>query len=58
MNKKRMMSRDKLSCEAFMVEALLNDLQDMYLDYIDDAVERSDLSDAKQVIDYIKTKGD
>ncbi len=34
----------------------LNDLHTIQLDCIDEALEKSDLSDAKAVIDYIKGK--
>jgi hypothetical protein len=36
---------------------LLNDLHSTQLDMIDEAVEKSDLRQAKEVIDYIKNKG-
>ena len=34
----------------------LSDLHQMQLDMIDEALDRSDLRDAKELIDYIKSK--
>jgi hypothetical protein len=39
-----------------VIDDLLNQLHDMQLDYIDEAVNMSDLSEAKAVIAYIKAK--
>ena len=39
-----------------VIDQLLNELHNMQLDYIDEALEKSDLSDAKTVIEYIKSK--
>lgn len=39
-----------------VIDELLNELHTMQLDFIDEALEQSDLSDAKAVIDHIKGK--
>ena len=39
-----------------VIDQLLNDLHTVQLDYIDEAVDKSDLSDAKAVIQWIKEK--
>jgi len=39
-----------------VIDQLLDDLHTIQLDYIDDAVDKSDLSDAKAVIQWIKEK--
>lgn len=39
-----------------VIDQLLDDLHTIQLDYIDEAVNKSDLSDAKAVIDWIKEK--
>jgi len=39
-----------------IIDQLLDDLHTIQLDYIDEAVEKSDLSDAKAVIQWIKEK--
>ena len=39
-----------------VIDQLLDDLHTIQLDYIDEAVDKSDLSDAKAVIDWIKGK--
>lgn len=39
-----------------IIDKLLDDLHTIQLDYIDEAVDMSDLSDAKAVIQYIKEK--
>ena len=40
-----------------IITTVLSDLHAQQLDMIDAAVEASDLSDAKTVIDYIRNKG-
>lgn len=39
-----------------VIDSLLNELHTMQLDYIDEALEKSDLKEANEVIDYIKAK--
>lgn len=39
-----------------IIDEFLNDLHSVQLDYIDEAVDKSDLSDAKAVIQWIKEK--
>lgn len=39
-----------------VIDQLLNDMHSIQLDYIDEAVDKSDLSDAKAVIQWIKEK--
>lgn len=39
-----------------IIDKLLNDLHTIQLDYIDDALENSDLKEAKEVISYLKAK--
>jgi len=39
-----------------IVEQTLNELHDTQLQMIDEAVEQSDLSQAKELIDYIRNK--
>lgn len=39
-----------------LIQATLNQLHSTQLDMIDEAVEKSDLRQAKEVIDYIKKK--
>ena len=39
-----------------IIDEFLNDLHTVQLDYIDEAVNKSDLSDAKAVIQWIKEK--
>ena len=39
-----------------VIDKLLNDLHSVQLDYIDEAVDKSDLSDARAVIEWIKEK--
>ena len=39
-----------------VIDNLLNDLHIMQLDYIDEALEKSDLSDAINVINMIRSK--
>ncbi len=39
-----------------VIDQLLDDLHTIQLDYIDEAVDKSDLSDAKAVIQWIKEK--
>lgn len=39
-----------------IIDQFLNDLHSVQLDYIDEAVDKSDLSDAKAVIQWIKEK--
>lgn len=38
------------------IDKLLNELHTTQLDMIDEALEKSDLQQAKEVIDYIKNK--
>ena len=40
-----------------IINTVLSDLHTQQLDMIDAAVDTSDLSDAKEVIDYIRNKG-
>lgn len=40
-----------------LIQQTLNTLHSYQLDMIDEAVEKSDLSQAKELIDYIKNKG-
>lgn len=39
-----------------VIDQLLDELHTMQLDFIDEALEKSDLSEAKAVIEYIKGK--
>jgi hypothetical protein len=39
-----------------IIDNFLNELHATQLDYIDEAVEKSDLRQAKELIDYIKNK--
>lgn len=39
-----------------VVDQFVNELHSMQLDMIDEAVERSDMSQAKELIDYIRNK--
>lgn len=39
-----------------IVEQTLNELHSIQLDMIDDAVEKSDMAQAKELINYIKNK--
>jgi hypothetical protein len=39
-----------------IIDAMMNDLHGQQLDFIDAAVDTSDLADAKMVIDYIMQK--
>lgn len=39
-----------------IIDQLLDDLHTIQLDFIDEAVDKSDLSDAKAVIQWIKEK--
>jgi hypothetical protein len=39
-----------------IIDSFVNDLHNQQLDYIDQAVEASDLRDAKELIDYIRSK--
>lgn len=45
-----------LSRKRQIIDATLNELHDMQLDMIDQAVELSDLAQAREVIDYIRTR--
>lgn len=46
----------KLPTQKVNLTGLLNTLHDMQLNMIDEAVEISDLRDAKELIQYIKNK--
>ena len=39
-----------------VIDKLLNDLHSMQLDYIDEALEKSDLSQANDIINMIRSK--
>lgn len=39
-----------------IIDKLLNDLHSMQLDYIDEALEKSDLSQANDIINMIRNK--
>lgn len=54
MEKKRRMARDKLV--GVVVDALVDELHTIQLNMIDEAVEKSDLSQANEIIKYIMEK--
>jgi hypothetical protein len=46
----------RMKMSEIQIAKFLGELHDIQLQFIDEAVEKSDLREAKEVIDYIKAK--